>query len=49
MTTVGAIRAAYDQAHRESDPRPSRFRDPVIYFEWCERAARWAEHFMARD
>lgn len=41
MTRIGDTRIAYHQAHRESDPRPSRFADPVLYSEWAARADRW--------
>lgn len=41
MTTTGDHRIAYDAAHRDTDPRPSRFNDPVIYAEWAGRADRW--------
>lgn len=41
MTTKGEIREAYHQAHQETDPRVSRFCDPVLYSEWAARADRW--------
>lgn len=42
MTQTGANRTAYHQTHVDSDPRPPRFADPVVYAEWAGRADRWA-------
>lgn len=43
MTSTGEHRMAYDLTHRDSDPRPSRFIDPVVYAEWAARADRWID------
>lgn len=41
MTNTGVNRQAYDLAHKDTDPRPSRFADPVVYSEWANRADHW--------
>jgi hypothetical protein len=39
FTAVGQGREDYS---RQVEPRPSRFTDPGLYAEWCERADAWA-------
>ena len=42
MTTTGESRARYAAAHRDTDPRPSRF-TPDEYSAWARRADAWGE------
>lgn len=42
MSNTGANRLAYAKLMTNTDPRPSRFRDPLAYRDWTERADCWA-------
>lgn len=43
MTTIAILRQRYATLMHATDPRPSRFADPLAYRDWSERAAAWAE------
>ena len=49
LTRVGQGRADYAEAHRDTDPRPSRFRDHEVYRRWAERADDWAATIIRRE
>ena len=40
MTHIGVMRIKYSE---QVEIRPSRFLQPHLYIEWCERADQWAK------